>query len=250
MSGGAEGGAVLAVVPARGGSKGIPGKNLALLAGRSLLEHALRYTASVPEIDRTVVSTDSDEIGAAARALGGDVPFVRPAELARDDTAMWPVLQHALDQVDPGGERYAFLALVDPTSPVREPATFAEALARLRDDPDADGIVSVARPRYSPIWHSVVERDGYMTHLIPEGARVSRRQDAPEVFVIDGSLYVWRTSFVRRESETWFNSRLLVQVVPNAYSIDTPQELAELDALVAAGCVALPSSGDSTEAGR
>ena len=80
---------VLAVVPARGGSKGLPGKNLRRVAGLTLLEHALRFAAACPQIGRTIVSTDSEEIAEAARAAGGDVPFLRPRELARDETPMW-----------------------------------------------------------------------------------------------------------------------------------------------------------------
>ena len=231
---------VLAVIPARGGSKGLPGKNLRPLAGRSLLEHALRFAARVPEIERTVVSTDSDEIAAAARALGADVPFVRPAELARDETPMWPVLRHALDTLDPAGTRYDALVLLDPTSPVRDPADLSEALRRLWADPNADGVVGVSEPRYSPIWHAVVEDDGYLRHLVPEGARLGRRQGVPPAWVIDGSLYAWRASFVRSEGETWFNGRNLLQRVRGGWSIDTAEELAELEALAEAGVVSLP----------
>jgi N-acylneuraminate cytidylyltransferase len=231
---------VLAVVPARGGSKGFPRKNVAPLLGLPLVGHALRFTALVPEIDKTIVSTDDDEIARAARAYGGDVPFVRPADLAEDGTAMWPVLRHALEQVDPGGDRFAFLLLVDPTSPVRNPADVTAMLARLRADAAADGIVSVAEPSFSIVWQAVVERDGYLAHLVEPGARLVRRQDAPAVHVIDGSLYLWRASFVRAEHETWFNGRLLVHVVDSAGSIDTPRDLARVEALVRAGLFRLP----------
>jgi N-acylneuraminate cytidylyltransferase len=230
---------VLAVVPARGGSKALPGKNLRPLAGRSLLEHALLFAACVPEIERTVVSTDSGEIATAARALGADVPFLRPPELARDETPMWPVLRHALDTLDPDGTRYEAIVLLDPTSPVRDPADLSEALRRLRADSNADGVVGVSAPRYSPIWHAVVEDGGYLKHLVPEVARLGRRQDVPRAWVIDGSLYAWRTSFVRSERESWVNGRNLLQPVRGGWSIDTAEELAELEALAAAGLVRL-----------
>jgi N-acylneuraminate cytidylyltransferase len=232
--------AILAVVPARGGSKGLPGKNIAPLLGLPLVAHALRFAARLPEVERTIVSTDDEEIARTARSYGGDVPFIRPAELARDDTAMWPVLRHALEQVDPRGDRFGYLLLVDPTNPVREPSDVTAMLRRLNAHAHADGIVSVAEPPFSPVWHAVVERDGYLAHVIEDGTRLVRRQDAPVVHVIDGSLYLWRTSFVRAERDTWFNGRLLMHLIESAGSIDTPRDLARIEALVGAGFFTLP----------
>src|SRR6476659_10209617 len=113
---------VLAVVPARGGSKGLPGKNIRPLAGLPLLAHSLRAAALVPSVTRCIVSTDSPEIAAVARGAGGDVPFDRPTELAADETPMAPVLRHALAFVEEHeGAAYDYLLLLDPTSPVRRP---------------------------------------------------------------------------------------------------------------------------------
>lgn len=231
---------VLAVVPARAGSKGLPGKNLRLLAGLSLLGHAIRFAALCPSVARTIVSTESEEIASAARELGADVPFMRPSELAGDETPMWPVLRHALEQLDPDAERYGYLLLVDPTSPVRNPADVDAALALLRDSPGADGVVSVAEPGFNPVWQCVVERDGYMAHLVPEGSALTRRQDAPAVYYIDGSIYLWRTAFVRREPESWFSGRLRMLVVDAPGSIDAIEDMVRLDALVRAGVLRLP----------
>jgi CMP-N,N'-diacetyllegionaminic acid synthase len=229
---------VLAVVPARGGSKGLPGKNLRLLAGQSLLEHAVRFARACDSVGEVVVSTDSDEIAAAARAAGAEVPFLRPAELATDETPMWPVLVHALEEVDPYG-RWEFLLLADPTAPVRSPADVEAALERLRADPCADGIVSVAEPNFNPVWQCVVDRDGYMAHLLPGGARLTRRQDAPEVRYINGSFYLWRTTFVRGGHASWFEGRTLMHLVDSYGSIDTEYDLRRLEALIDAGALIL-----------
>ena len=91
---------MLAIIPARGGSRGLPGKNIRPLVGLPLIVHSLRLAALCLEIDRCIVTTDSDEIAAVAKAYGGDVPFMRPAELARDDTPMMPVLRHALLEIE------------------------------------------------------------------------------------------------------------------------------------------------------
>jgi N-acylneuraminate cytidylyltransferase len=233
---------VLAVVPARGGSKGLPGKNLAPLAGASLLEHALAFAAQCPAITRTIVSTDSEEIAAAARRAGGDVPFLRPAELARDDTPMWPVLRHALASLEPA---FDLLVLLDPTAPARLPSDLDRALDLLRADAAADGVVAVAEPRFNPVWQLVVERDGALEHLVPEGAAYIRRQDAPRALFIAGTLYVWRAGFVRRERESWFRGRLLPLEIEaeRATTVDTEADLRVLEALAAARIVSLPAGG-------
>jgi CMP-N-acetylneuraminic acid synthetase len=229
---------ILAVIPARGGSKGFPGKNLALLGGRPLIEHALAFAALCPEIERTIVTTDSKEIAAVAGAAGADVPFLRPQELARDDTPMWPVLRHALEAVGGG---YDLVVLLDPTSPARERDDLLRALRLLADDATADGVIAVAEPSFNPVWQLVVERDGALEHLVPDGARYTRRQDADAAWFITGLLYVWRAEFVRAEERSWFNGRLLPLQVPavRAVSIDDAADLALLEALVAAGLVRL-----------
>lgn len=231
---------VLALVPARGGSKGLPRKNLQLLAGATLLEHAVRFAQACGSVGRVVVSTDSEEIADAARAAGADVPFLRPGELAADETPMWPVVVHALDQVDARGEKWEFLLLCDPTAPVRSPDDVSAALDRLRDDPDAAGIVSVAEPGFNIVWQSVVEENGYMVHLVHEGARATRRQDAPPVRYIDGSFYLWRTAFVRTGRDSWFEGRTLTHLVESEGTIDTMEELRRLETLVDARVVTVP----------
>ncbi len=153
---------------------------------------------------------------------------------------MWPVLVHALEQVDPLGEEWEFLLLCDPTAPVRSPVDVAAALERLRADPDADGIVSVGEPGFNVVWQSVVEEDGYMAHLVLEGERFTRRQDAPAVHYVDGSLYLWRTEFLRSGRSSWFDGRTLMHVVDSYGSIDTAEDLRRLEALVTAGVATLP----------
>ena len=117
---------LLAVIPARGGSKGLPGKNIRPIAGLPLIAHSIRCAALSPEVDRCVVSTDCEEIASVARQHGGCVPFLRPAELAQDDTPMIPVLQHALREMEQrDAQRYETILLLDPTSPGRLPVDIA-----------------------------------------------------------------------------------------------------------------------------
>lgn len=232
----------LAVVPARGGSKGVPGKNIRSLAGLPLIEHSLRLASLCPEIARTVVSTDSDEIAAVAVRAGGEVPFLRPPALARDETPMLPVLRHALGELDPLGARFEFLLLLDPTSPGRLPEDVARAHSLLRDSRETDGVVSVSEPSFNPIWHAVVEQDGYMQQLIPAGREYTRRQDVPRVFRINAALYLFRTEFLRREQETWLNGRHQILEIPElrAFHIDTEEDLRLCELVLESRLVSLP----------
>ena len=235
---------MLAVVPARGGSKGLPGKNIRPLAGLPLIAHSLALARACPRISRTIVSTDSPEIAQIARSFGADVPFLRPTELAQDDTPMWPVLRHALEAAEREEQReYEYLLLLDPTSPGRLPEHVAGALKKLAETPDADGIVGVSRPNFNPIWHCVVERDGWMQDLMSEAARYARRQDVPAVYRINATLYIWRAAFVRREREDWrSNGRNLLYEVPeiNAIHIDDADEFLLAEMFIQQGLIRLP----------
>lgn len=235
---------LLAVIPARGGSKGIAGKNIRPFAGLPLIAHTIMFARLCPEIDRCIVSTDSPEIADVAKEFGADVPFMRPAELAQDDTPMWPVLRHALAQVEQHAEgRYDLLLLLDPTSPTREPSDIAGAMQSLQRSPTAEGIVGVSQPDFNPIWHCVVERDGWMADLIEGGGDFDRRQQVPPVYRINGSLYIWRTEFVRTQEHSWRQSdKHLIYETPEAraMSIDTLQEFQRAEMLVQSGLVSFP----------
>lgn len=235
---------VLAVIPARAGSKGMPGKNLHPFMGLPLIAHSILFAKLCPELDRCVVSTDGAEIAQVARQYGADVPFLRPHELAQDDTPMWPVLRHALEHVeDASGIRYDALALLDPTSPAREPSDVSGALRRLLQCPEADGIINVSQPDFNPIWHCVVERDGWMADLIEAGSGFERRQDVPTVYRVNGSLYIWRAGFVRRQAHGWRKvGKHLLYEIPElrAMSIDTLREFEQAELLVKNGFISFP----------
>lgn len=233
---------LLAVIPARGGSQGLPGKNIRPLMGLPLIAHSIRLAKLCPAVARCVVSTDSEEIAAVARTHGGDAPFLRPAELARADTPMWPVLKHALAEIERAeGRPYDLLMLLDPTSPTRLPEDVRAAVARLVAS-DADGIVSVSKPEFNPVWHTVVEKDGLMADWLPDAARISRRQEAPTIYRINGLLYVWRTEFVRRADGWRGVGRHLMHEVPDerAVSIDDLAQFRRAEALARGGILPMP----------
>lgn len=235
---------LLAVIPARGGSKGIPNKNILPFAGLPLIAHTLLFAKMCPEISRCIVSTNSSQIAEIAKEHGGDAPFFRPDELAQDNTPMWPVLRHALNWVEQiEDEPYDYLILLDPTSPAREPADLTNVLEMMKGNPEADGIISVSEPEFSPIWNCVVEQDGWMNDLFDDASNYGRRQDVPTVYWINGAMYIWRTGFVRQEEESWrLTKRNMAYLIPQhrAMSIDSRLEFDRAELMVNAGLIHFP----------
>lgn len=237
---------VLAVVPARGGSKGLPGKNVRPLAGLPLIAHSLRAAAAMRTVTRCVVSTDDPEIARVARENGGDVPWLRPVELATDSTPMAPVLRHALAAVEEEGLPFDAVVLLDPTSPARMPAEVDAAVEQLLGTPELDGVIAVSQPSFNPLWVGVrpcPEEPGVLERYFPEGAGVTRRQDVAPYFRINGAFYVWTADFVRRLEASWFDEGRhgMVEIPESrAFAVDYLEEFEDLEAAIERGRLALP----------
>ena len=184
MSSGAE---VLAVIPARGGSKGIPGKNLIPLAGKPLIAYTVEQARKAASVSRVVVSTDSDDIAAVARAHGAEV-VARPAELARDRASSESALKHCLDHLRTRqGYVPDLVVFLQATSPLRRAAQIDEAVATLRRE-QADSLFSCCQaPGF--MWRRT---GGEVTPVNYDPRQRPRRQDAPEDVVENGSIYVFR----------------------------------------------------------
>ncbi len=238
---------ILAVIPARGGSKGLPGKNVRELFGLPLLAHSIKAAAMSPVVTRCIVSTDSEHIAAVARHHGGDVPFLRPPELAGDDTPMAPVVRHALAEVErQEGRDYDAVLLLDPTSPARVPEQLTAAAARLRDHPDLDGVVSVSEPTFNPVWVGVQPDGspaGTLERFFASGTGVTRRQEMGRYLRINGNFYLWRADFVRRLEGSWFDEGTHAGAeIPESqsFSIDDEYEFRLIEALIVARIITLP----------
>src|SRR6266550_5125500 len=189
---------VLGIVPARGGSKGVPGKNVRPLAGHTLLEYTARAARESGVLDRVILSTDAPAIADAGRLAGLEVPFMRPAALAADDTPMLPVVQHALDALARGGWSPDIVVLLQPTSPLRQAAHIRDAVTTLRET-KSDSVVTVVEvPRHlSPDYVMRID-EGRLQPFLPEGARLTRRQDARPAYWRDGTVYAfWRATLDR-----------------------------------------------------
>jgi CMP-N-acetylneuraminic acid synthetase len=221
---------VLAIVPARGGSKGVPGKNLRKLAGRTLLDYTAQAARDSGVIDRIVLSTDSAEIADAGRRAGLDVPFMRPAALAQDDTPMLPVIQHAIDTLAADGWTMDVIVLLQPTSPLRRPAHVRDAVTLLRET-KADSVVSVIElPRHlSPDYVMRID-GGALRPFLDAGARVTRRQDARPAYSRDGTVYTcWRATLERWGNIYGERCLPLILDAAESLSIDSPGDWAEAE---------------------
>ena len=226
---------VLGIVPARGGSKGVPGKNIRPLAGRPLLEYTARAARESGVLDRVVLSTESAEIAEAGRRAGLEVPFMRPAALAQDDTPMLAVLRHALDALAAEGASPEIVVLLQPTSPLRRPEHVREAVRLLRES-GADSVVTVVElPRHlSPDYVMRIE-DGLLRPFLPEGAAVTRRQDARPAYSRDGTVYAFRRATLERFGNIYGNDcRPLLVNAADSLSIDSPADWTAAERILAA----------------
>jgi N,N'-diacetyl-8-epilegionaminate cytidylyltransferase len=218
---------VLAAVFARGGSKGVPRKNIAMVAGKPLLGHAIEAARASRTVDRIIVSTDDAEIADVARAHGAEVPFLRPAELASDKASEWLSWRHAIMAMRDIAPHFAFdtFVSVPATAPMRQPSDIDAAVEELRSS-DADIVVTVTPAQRNP-WFNMMKIDdrGYAT-LVNPGAGVVGRQGAPVVYDITTVAYAARPDYVFRVDHP-FEGRVRTVVVPQerALDIDTPFDL-------------------------
>ncbi len=177
----------LVIIPARGGSKGVPGKNSKLLAGKPLIQYTIEAALGVFSPEQIIVSTDSQEIKAVAEASGLNVPFIRPAHLATDTASSYDVLLHAMHFAENNKLDFDSVVLLQPTSPFRTSEHIREAIDLF--DASLDMVVSVKEPDSNP-YYTMFEEDenGYLSKS-KEG-NYSRRQDCPKVYEYNGAIYV------------------------------------------------------------
>ena len=226
---------VLAIVPARGGSKGIVDKNIADLGGRPLIAWTLAAAAASTQITRTIVSTDSPAIADAAGAHGADVPFMRPEALAADDTPMIPVLIHALNWL---AEHEAYepdvLVLLQPTSPLRTAEDIDGAMELMRSR-DADAVVGVCPARTHPALTRKLDAAGRLSPFVEGLVLPDCRQGAQEAYEINGAIYAIKPH-VLRERNTWYSDCTLGYVMPLERSgdVDEPVDLEMVRTLLGA----------------
>ena len=209
-----------AFIFARGGSKGLPGKNIRPLGGKPLIAWSIEQVLAVKRITRVIVSTDSEEIAAVARNYGAEVPFIRPAALARDDSPEWLAWRHALNYLlDTVGVLPEAMVSVPATAPLRLPLDIENCLDEYEKG-DADMVVTVTDAHRSPYFNMVkTNADGTVGLVIPPQSAIARRQDVPTVYDMTTVAYVARPEFVMTCNAV-FEGQVRAVHVPTERAID------------------------------
>lgn len=224
----------VAFIFARGGSKGLPGKNIRLLGGKPLIAWSIEHALAVKRIVRVIVSTDSEEIAAVARNYGAEVPFIRPAELASDDSSEWLAWRHALNYLrETTGELPEVMVSVPTTAPLRLVLDIENCLDEFEKG-DADMVITVTDANRSPYFNMIKElQDGTVGLVIPPDGSIIRRQDVPVVYDMTTVAYVARPEFVMSRNGTFEGIVRHVYIpLERALDIDTPLDFKVAECLI------------------
>lgn len=225
---------ILAVIPARGGSKGIPGKNIRHLGGIPLLAWSLDAARSADSIEEIIISTEDTEIAAVAASLGAEPLFLRPADLAADHTPTLPVLQHILERFADSGRNFDAICLLQPTSPFRPPG-FVEAAIQKFLNSGADSLISVRKvpDEFNPHWIFEEGESGFLRLATGEDSIIPRRQELPPAYQRDGSVYLTKAEVIMEQNSlygkkiTWLENTSAIHV-----NLDLPSDWDEAERLL------------------
>ena len=213
---------VLGFIPARAGSKGLPGKNIRPLAGKPLIIYTIEAARKSGVFDHLLVSTDGDEIAQIARQAGADVPFMRPAGLATDTARGIDVLHHGMSWLEERGKRYDCVMTLQPTSPLRAAEDITNALDLLIER-SADAIVSVCEVDHHPWWCNTLPADGCMKDFLRPDIPANR-QELPRYYRLNGVIYLARWDFIRK-CDNWYGPGTYAYIMPRERSVDIDGEI-------------------------
>jgi CMP-N,N'-diacetyllegionaminic acid synthase len=191
---------ILGIIPARGGSQGIPGKNIKLMNGLPLIVYTIQQATKATLIDRVIVSTDDEKIAECAKRYGADVPFLRPTHLASSMSSTLELILHAVEYLEGQGEMYDKVCLLQPTSPFRPEGVIDEAI-RFYACQENRSLVTIRKipTHYNPYWAFNLE-EGRLSRSIP-GPLITRRQDLPVAYNRDGAIYILDINFMKKEGK-------------------------------------------------
>tara|TARA_Y100001960_G_C14723163_1_gene853572 strand:- start:56 stop:793 length:738 start_codon:yes stop_codon:yes gene_type:complete len=224
---------VAAIIPARGGSKSIKDKNIAIVGGYPLLAYSIAAARMVPEIEKVVVSTDSPEYAEIAERFGAEVPFLRPAELATDTSTDIDFMSHAIDWFDETyGNNPEYWLHLRPTTPFREPKIISQAILEIEKRPDATALRSGHISPESPFKWFTVNSDGFFANILGNDTDLDKyngpRQNFPEVIVPNGYVDIIKTSFLKSTGRL-HGDKVLGFTSPFCTEVDSIEELKLLE---------------------
>lgn len=208
---------ILYIIPARAGSKGLPGKNTKILGGKPLIAHSIAFALhNIKEGDELCISTDDQNVIKIAQDLGVNVPFIRPDELSSDTATSYDVIMHALRYYDGNGENFDAILLLQPTSPFRNQQDFENLISNYADD--IEMVVSVKNTKENPYFTLFEEDESGFLNKSKNG-NFERRQDCPKVFAYNGSMYLMQINALKNKTISEF-TKIKKIVMPEERSID------------------------------
>lgn len=215
---------ILAIIPARGGSKGLPNKNIKLLNGKPLITYTVEAAFGTAIFDKIIVSTDSQNIADVAERAGAEVPFFRPAEYATDEASTIDVIRHAVEALKEKNEVFDVICLLQPTSPLRRCEHITEAYA-LFEEKKANSLVSVCECEHSPLWANTIGADLRMDSFIRSEVAGKRRQELPQYYRLNGAVYLAYTEILlAQNSFTGYNSIAYKMEISDSLDIDSLED--------------------------
>lgn len=216
---------LLAVIPARKGSKRLVGKNKKLLAGKPLTQWTIEAALKAPSISEVFVSTDCDDIKAISKNIGVDVPFLRPEAFAQDNSAPVDVIRHTLDYFEQQGKTFDWVIWLQPTSPLRTFEDIEQAVSILTTK-QADGVISVCACEHSPLWANRLGDNGEMGHFLSDAVKQNPQSQALKPYHrLNGAIYIANVARMKHENTLFFEDNVFAYVMPTERSADIDHEL-------------------------
>jgi CMP-N,N'-diacetyllegionaminic acid synthase len=211
---------ILGLIPARGGSKGVPGKNIRALAGKPLIQYTIESALQAAKLTDVIISTDSLDIVAIAERAGAKIPFIRPSELAQDHTPALSVIQHALEWLKTQGDHYDMVCLLQPTSPFRPVGFIDKAITKFLQT-EAESLISVlpVPTDYNPHWVFELNERGLLKIATGEVQIIPRRQELPRAYFRDGSIYLTKTEVVLKKNSLYGDAISYIEM-DNTYHVN------------------------------
>lgn len=209
----------LAIIPARGGSKRLPRKNVLDLAGKPLIAWSIEAGLTSKYVDKTIVTSDDDEILGIAKKLGVD-DIKRPDELASDTATTFDAIKHTIDNV----KQYDYIVLLQPTSPLRNEKHIDKAI-ELLESKNADALISVCEMDHSPLWSNILPQDGNMSNFLRGEVLNKRSQDLEKYYRINGAIYICKTERLLEEKSFFLKNNIFAYKMDRRSSIDIDEEV-------------------------
>lgn len=209
---------MLAIIPARGGSKGLPGKNIKMLHGKPLIAHTIEAALNSQKITHIVLSTDDEEIIKACESYDIDIPFVRPHELASDSALIVDTYIYTVDRINKEQNRnYNSMVALLPTCPMRTGEDIDKAIS-IFEEKNADSVISFYEAPHPVQWYKTIDEEGVLRSLLPEGDRLANRQEEQTSYLPNGAIYVFKMDLLR--AKKYYSDKTYPYIMPQERSID------------------------------